>query len=345
LGVAKQAGAESGYADYRSSNEVIRPLLYFAVALGCALVANGVRAQQTGRVPVVGLLMVNAGPNESVVTAVRRGLRDIGYVDSQSIRIEYRGAQGREDRLLALAQELVQLKVDAIVVGAEASARAAKQATSTIPIVFAMYDVDPVAVGLIDTFSHPGANITGIFSRQSELVGKRLELLRELVPGLTHVAVLWDSFSRHQLDHTGPAAQALGIDLALVEMRPPYNFEKAFRTIKNRKPDALLVLFSPVFNTEQAKLSRLAVEGKLPTMFQDPDNVRAGGLIAYGPSREEVFGRTAYYIDRVLKGAKPSELPVEQSANFRLVVNLRTAKALGLVVPESILVRADEVIR
>ena len=324
---------------------MIRRLLYIAALLGGVLPATPAGAQQTGKVPVIGLLMVNAGPNETVVEAVRRGLRDFGYVDGQNIRIEYRGAQGREERLLALAQELVQLKVDAIVVGAEASARAAKEATSTIPIVFAMYDVDPVAVGLIDGFSHPGGNVTGIFSRQSELVGKRLELLRDLLPGLTRVAVLWDSFSRRQLDQTRPAARTLGIDLAFVEMRPPYNFEKAFRAIKKRKAGALLVLFSPVFNTEQAKLSQLAIESKLPTMFQDPDNVRAGGLIAYGPSREEVFGRTAYYVDRVLKGAKPGELPVEQSANFRLVVNLSTAKAVGLVIPESILLRADEVIR
>jgi putative ABC transport system substrate-binding protein len=325
--------------------DVIRTLRCLAAIVGCVLLIGAAPAQETRTIPVVGLLMASAEPNETVVQAVRRGLRNFGYTDGQNIRIEYRGAQGREDRLPALAQELVRLNVDVIVVGAEAPARAAKQATRTIPIVFAMYDVDPVAVGLIDAFSHPGGNLTGIFSRQSELVGKRLELLRELLPGLARVAVLWDSFSRHQLDLTRPAAQTLGIELSLVEVRTPYDLRQAFKVLTKAKADALLVLFSPVFNSKQAQLSQLSIEAKLPTMFQDPDNVRAGGLIAYGPSREEVFGRIAYYIDRVLKGVKPGELPVEQSANFRLVVNLRTAKALGLTVPDGLLARADEVIR
>ncbi len=324
---------------------MIRRFFLVALVLSLDLVAGVALAQQASRVPVVGVLMVNAGPNETVVEAVRRGLRDNGYVDGQNIRIEYRGAQGHADRLPALAQELVGLNVDAIVVGAEASAQAAKHATTTIPIVFAMYDVDPVAVGLIDSFNRPGGNVTGIFARQSELVGKRLELLRELLPSLRRVAVLWDSFSQRQLEQTWPAARALGVDLALVEVQSPYDFKKAFRSVRRSKVGALLVLFSPVFNTEDAKISRVAIESKLPTMFQDPDNVRAGGLMAYGPSREEVFGRTGYYIDRLLKGAKPNDLPVEQSANFHLVVNLKTAKALGITIPESILLRADEVIR
>jgi putative ABC transport system substrate-binding protein len=289
--------------------------------------------------------MVNAGPNETVVESVRAGLRGLGYIDGKTLRIEYRGAQGHVDRLPTLAQELVQLKVDAIVVGAEASARAAKQTTRSIPIVFAMYDVDPVAVGLIDSMSNPGGNVTGIFSRQSDLVGKRLELLRELLPHLTRVAVLWDSFGRRQLDQTKSSAHELGLDLALIEMRAPYDFEKAFKAARKMKAGAMLILFSPVFNTEEAKLSQLAIKSKLPSMSQDPDNVRAGVLLAYGPSRAEVFGRVAYYVDRLLKGAKPSELPVEQSANFRLVVNQKTARALGLTIPQPILLRADEVIQ
>jgi putative ABC transport system substrate-binding protein len=289
--------------------------------------------------------MVNAGPNETVVEGVRRGLRDNGYIDGESIRIEYRGAQGQVDRLPALAQELVRLKVDAIVVGTEASARAARHETKTIPIVFVMYDVDPLAVGLIDSFNRPGGNMTGIFARQPELVGKRLELLREVLPKLKHVAVLWDSFSGRQLEQTRLAARALGVELTLVEVRPPYDFEQAFRTVKESKAGALLVLFSPVFTTEEAKISGLAIRNRLPTMFQDPDYIQAGGLMAYGPSIEDAFSRTAYYIDRLIKGANPRDLPVEQSATFKLVVNLKTAKALGITIPESILLRADEVIR
>ena len=316
-----------------------------SVLLGCVLFAGPGMSQERDKVPLVGLLMINAAPDEPVVEAVRRGLRDAGYVDGRNVRIEYRVAHGREDRLATLAQELVQLKVNVIVVGAEASARAAKQATRTIPIVFAMYDVDPVAAGLIESFRHPGGNITGIFSQQSELVGKRLELLRELLPGLTRVAVLSDAFSRLQLDQTSSAARALNIELDLIEMQPPYDFGRAFKRIDQNSDQALVVMFSPVFNSQQGQIAGLAVRSKLPTMFQHPDSTRVGGLMAYGPSREEIFTRTAYYIDRILKGATPSDLPVEQSSNFQLTINMRTAKSIGVVVPESLLSRADEVIR
>jgi len=319
--------------------------LYIAVLLGCVFLVTPGMSQERDKVPLVGLLMVNAAPDDTVVEAVRRGLHNAGYVDGRNVRIEYRVAHGREDRLASLAQELVQLKVNVIIVGAEAPARAAKQATHTIPIVFALYDVDPVAAGLIQSFGHPGGNITGIYSQQSELVGKRLELLRELLPGLTRVAVLSDAFSRPQLDQTNTAARTLNIQLHLVQMQPPYDFGKAFKSMVKSGDQALLVLFSPVFNTQQKQITALATKNKLPTMFQHPDSVRVGALMAYGPSREEIFGRTAYYIDRILKGATPSDLPVEESFDFRLAINMRTAKFIGVVVPESLLSRADELIR
>jgi len=297
------------------------------------------------RVPRVGVLMIVLGPGNPAVEAVRRGLARIGYIEGQNIRIETRGAEGRMERLPALANDLVNLNVDAIVVGAEASARAAKDATKSIPIVVVMYDADPVAVGLVRSLSHPGGNITGIFSRQSELVGKRLELLREIEPSLSRVSVLADTYGHRQLSELRAAAQALGIDLDVIDMAAPYNFEVAIRTARVRKADALLVLFSPVFIRERLRIAQLALQHKLPTIFQDSDSVRSGGLLSYGPNLEQVFTRTAYYVDRLLKGAKASELPVEQSTSFTLTVNLRTADRLGLAIPESIMVRADEVVQ
>jgi putative ABC transport system substrate-binding protein len=208
-----------------------------------------------------------------------------------------------------------------------------------------MYDADPVAVGLVRSLSHPGGNVTGIFSRQSELIGKRLELLREIEPSLSRVSVLADAHGHRQLDELRPAARALGIHLDVIEMAPPYNFEVAVRTARVKKADALLVLFSPVFIRERLQIAQLALRNKLPTMFQDSDSVRSGGLVSYGPNLEEVFTRTAYYVDRLLKGAKASELPVEQSTSFSLTINLKTADKLGLSIPESIVVRAEEVVR
>ena len=248
-------------------------------------------------------------------------------------------------RLPGLAEELVRLKVDAIVAGTEASVRAAKKATGTIPIVMVMYDYDPVASGLIDSISRPGGNITGIFPRHSDLVGKRLELLKEAVPRLSRVAVFWDAYSRRQLDELEPAARSLGVQLQLIELRAPYDFEMAFKAVKQKKAGAVMFLFSPVFYVQRARIAALALKNGLPTVFQNHEYVEDGGLLSYGPSRVDTFGRAPYFIDRLLKGAKPADLPIEQPTKFKLVVNLKTAKALGIKVPESILLRADEVIR
>ena len=321
-----------------------------------ATVATAAAAQQSGKVPAVGVLMLAAGPHDTVVEAFRHGLRELGYVEGRNIRIEHRSALGNIDLLPQLAEELVGLRVDVIVVGAVAPARAAREASNRVPIVVAIHDYDPVAAGLIDSFSRPGGNLTGVFGRQSELAGKRIELLRELLPRVSRVAVLWDAssgegsrgeVSRMLHEELEPAARSAGLNLQLIEVRAPYDFQAAFKAARTKKAGAAMVLFSPVFYSSpwRARLAQAALAARLPTIFQDPDNVEAGGLISYGTDIAETWGRAAYFVDRVLKGTRPQDLPVEQVSKFKLVLNLKTAKALGLTIPESILLRADEVIR
>ena len=314
-------------------------------ACGIAFAIAPVWAEQAEKVPVVGLLMLTVGPNDPVIQTIRRELRSLGYVDGQTIRIEYRGAQGQADRLPKLAQELVDLKTDAIVVGAVSIARAAKQATTTIPIIMVAFDYDPVAAGLVDSLSRPGGNVTGIFPRTSDLVGKNLELLKELLPRASHVAVLYDDLSIRQLEALKDAARTLGVQLHLIEVRPPFDYSAAFKDAARKKPDAMMVLNSAHSYIARDQIANLALQYKLPTICQLEPNVRAGGLISYGPDQLGTFGRTAYFVDRVLKGASPAGLPIEQPTQYLLLVNLKTAKALGITIPESILVRADEVIR
>ena len=326
------------------------------LAVALATAATAAAPEQSSKIPSVGVLMLAAGPHDTVVEAFRGGLRELGYVEGRNIRIEHRSALGKIELLPQLAEELVGLRVDVIVVGALAPARAARQASNTVPIVVAFYDYDPVATGLVDSFSRPGGNLTGVFGRQSELAGKRIELLRELLPRVSRVAVLWDAssgegsrgaVSRIQHEELEPIARSAGLNLELIEVRAPYDFQAAFKAAKTRKAEAVMVLFSPVFYSSpwRARLAQAALAARLPTIFQDPDNVEAGGLISYGSDVAGTWGRAAYFVDRVLKGAKPQDLPVEQVSKFKLVVNLKTAKALGLTIPESILLRADEVIR
>ena len=323
----------------------MRRLFLLAIAFGLTMLTSIGSAQQSRTVPVVGILMAAAGSDDALVEALREGLRELGYVEGRNIRFEYRGAQGHAERLPQLARELVQLKVDAILVGAGASIRAAKQATSTIPILAVMYDEDPVSSGHIERFNRPGGNITGIYQRQLEIVGKRLELLKEALPGLSHVAVFWDSFGTRELAELKPAARALGIKLELIELRAPYDFPAAYQAAKKKKAGAVILLFSSVFYAERARIGALGVESGLPVMGQLRDTTLAGGFMSYGHESRDSWFRFAYFIDRLLKGAKPAEMPVEQVATFKLVVNLKTAKALGITVPQSTLLQADEVIR
>lgn len=317
-----------------------------ALALNLAVAATHAWAQQTNKIPVVGFIATAAiGPDDPIVEAFRGGLRELGYIEGQNIRIEFRSAQGLVDRLPLLAQELVQLKVNAIVVGTEAAVRAAKQATSTTPIVAISFDYDLVVAGLIGSYNRPDANVTGIYTRQPELIGKRLELLKETLPGLSRVAVFWDPFGQRQLDEVKRAAHTLHIELEPVQLGAPYDFKAAFKTAKQKRAGAVLLLSSGTFYAERSRIAEQALEGRVPIMSWLDQLTRIGGLISYGPDARDTYWRIAYFIDRLLKGAKPGDLPIEQSAQFRLVVNLKTAKALGITIPQSILLRADEVIR
>jgi putative ABC transport system substrate-binding protein len=326
------------------------------LAVAFAMTATAAVPEQPGKIPSVGVLMLAAGPHDTVVEALRSGLRELGYVEGQNIKIEHRSALGNVGLLPRLAEELTRIPVDVLVVGAVAPARAAMQASNRVPIVMAFYDYDPVSAGLIESFSRPGHNLTGIFGRQSELAGKRVELLREILPKVSRVAVLWDASSgadsRHEVsriqhEELEPMARAAGLNLQLIEVCAPYDFQAAFKAARGKKAEAVMVLFSPVFYSApwRSRLATAALAVRLPTIFQDRDNVEAGGLISYGGDVANTWGRAAYFVDRILKGAKPQDLPVEQVAKFKLAVNLKTAKALGLTIPESILLRADEVVR
>lgn len=313
-----------------------------SILTACAIPSH---AEKPGKIPVVGVPLIAAGPNDNIMVTLRRGLRERGYVDGENIRIEHRFAEGKVERLPALVLELVQLKVDVIVAGAEPIVKAARQATSTIPIVMVGWDYDPVAAGLVQTLNNPGGNVTGVYLRVEETVGKRLELLKEFLPGLSRVGVLYDSFGKRQFAQIEPAAAALNLSVLPIEIREPYDFGAAFKQAKTNKAEAVSVLFSPHFYVNRQRVADAALAQRLPTMFQDYTNVRAGGLISYGPNLTDGWLRAAYFVDRILRGAQPSELPVEQPSVYRMVVNMKTAKILRISIPESILVRADEVIR
>lgn len=300
-------------------------------------------AQSPKRVPVVGVLTVTAGPSDPVATSFRDGLAKLGYVDGQNIKIDHRNAEGHADQLPRLAEELVRAPVDVIAVGAEPALSAVTGATKTIPIVVVSVDEDLVATGLVKSLSRPGGNVTGISALQSELTAKRLELLRDAIPRLARVGVFWDPINRKGISDIEGAAHSLGLAVKPLEVPAPYDFDAAFRAAKKDKAGAVIVLFSPGFYIQRARLAKAALSARVPTMLAASEQVEAGGLMSY--SAPALWGRAAYFVDRVLKGAKPSELPIEQVSQFRLAVNLKTAQALGITFPESILVRADEIVK
>jgi ABC-type uncharacterized transport system substrate-binding protein len=313
-------------------------LTALAGALAAPLVAE---AQQAGKVARIGVLAVSAAAFSPRIEAFRKGLREYGYVEGKNIVFEYRYAEGKLDRLLDLATELVALKVDVIVTASPPAVRAAKKATSTIPIVFAAVG-DPVATGLVKSLARPGQNITGLSILGPELDGKRLELLKEAVPKTSRVAILFGPESpRKELEI---AAQALGIQLISLPVRELGDFEPAFETARKENVHALLTSPSPLLNTVRERIVELAAKNRLPAMYAGPEFVEAGGLMSYAPSYTDLFRRAATYVDKILKGAKPADLPIEQPTKFELVVNLKTAKALGLTIPPSLLARADQVI-
>jgi len=276
----------------------------------------------------------------------RQGLRDLGYVEGRNVVIEFRDAEGKLERLPALAAELVALKVDVIVVGGTVAALAAKQATRTLPVVF-VSAIDPVTDGLVTSLARPGGNVTGLSALAPELVGKRLELLKQAVPGVSQVAVLWqpgalgERTERDLRKEAEVAARALGVRLQFVEARGPDDFDRAFSDMTKARAGALTVLGSTMLINERRRLVDLAAKNRLPAVYGLREYVDAGGLMCYGPNNADMSRRAATYVDKILKGAKPGDLPVEQPTKFELVINLKTAKALGLTIPPSLLQRAE----
>ena len=305
-------------------------------------------AQQAAKVARIGILGGSAAPTP-LREAFLQGLRDLGYVEGRTVVIEYRFDEEKLERLPALAAELVALKVDVIVTGSTPAALAAKQATRTLPIVFVAVG-DPVGSGLVTSLARPGGNVTGLSNLAPELVGKCLELLKQAVPGVSRVAVLWqpgavgERTEKDMLKEAEVAARALGVRLQFVEARGPEDFDRAFSDMTRARAGALTVLGSAMFFSERRRLVDLAAKNRLPAVYPWREFVDAGGLMAYGPDLADLFRRAATYVDKILKGAKPADLPVEQPTKFELVINLKTAKALGLTIPPSLLGRADQVI-
>jgi len=320
---------------------------FIASMVGAVLSAPLAAAAQAGKVYRVGFLWDSPTMFPDAIEAFHRGLRDLGWVEGQNIVVEYRWGEGRHDRLHDLAEELVRLKVDVIVAGGSFYTEAAKRATSTIPIIFVSH-ADPIGSGHVASLARPGANITGVALMMTETNAKSLELLKEAVPGLSRVAVIWDPATPSHgpgLKAVEVAGRALGFRLQPVAVRSATEFDSAFSAIVRERAGGLLVLSTPIFIAEAKRLAELAITHKLPSMFGPRHHVEAGGLMSYSPDRAEVFRRGAIYVDKVLKGAKPTDLPVEQPTKFELVINLKTAKALGLTIPQSFLLRADQVIQ
>ena len=305
-------------------------------------------AQQGGKVPRVGILWGYPPPLASAFAdAFRQGLRGLGYVEGRNILLEERWADGTSDRLPALAAELVRLNVDVIVTASTPAVQAAQQATKTVPIVMTLVS-DPVAAGVVASLARPGGNVTGLSLMHPELSGKRLALLKEVIPKLSRVAVFWSSSTgsyRLVLSETETAARALGVQLQPVEVRGPTDVDRGFSAITRERVGALVVLPDPLFRNQQRQILDLAAKSRLPAMYWSRDLVEAGGLMAYGANLPDVFRQAANFVDRILKGAKPGDLPIEQPATLELVINLKTAKALGLTIPPSLLLRADHVVQ
>jgi putative tryptophan/tyrosine transport system substrate-binding protein len=307
------------------------------------------KAQQAANVPRLGLLIPGSSSAFAPrIEAFRHGLRDLGYVEGRNITIAYRFTEGQADRLPELAAELIRLQVDVLVTDGEAAIRAAKHATTTIPIVMAVGGGDPVGVGLVASLARPGGNITGLSMMLPEVSGKRLEFLQEAVPTLSHVAVLWNPAvpgSTFAFKETQTAAPALGLQLQSLEVRGPDEFDQAFAAMTREHADTLVVLSNPLFFSHRRQLAELTVRHRLPAIFYLREYAEAGGLMAYGADAVDMYRRAATYVDKILKGAMPADLPVEQPIKFVLVINLKAAKALGLTMPPALLFQADEVIK
>jgi putative tryptophan/tyrosine transport system substrate-binding protein len=327
---------------------IIRVALAAALALGLIVEPLTVAAQPARKVPRIGFLITGSSTDQHhLIEAFGQGLRELGWVEGQNIVIDYRFADGRFDRLPELAAELVHLKVDVIVAGPTPAAAAAKGATATIPIVMAVVG-DPGGLGLIASLARPGGNVTGLsYSVGVETFGKGLELLKETIPKVRRIAILSNPANpSHALAirDLQVAARSLGVQLQLLAAGGPTEFDGAFAAMAKENAGALLVAADSLFNLHRTRIADLATRRRLPTMFGIRENVEAGGLMSYGPSLPDLWRRTATFVDKILKGAKPADVPVEQPTRFELTINLKTAKALGLTIPQSVLARADQII-
>ena len=323
--------------------------LLVTLALSIFVAPLATRAQPPTHVPRIGVLSGRGTTpgRDSFVEAFLEGMRALGYVEGQNLVLEYRGAEWQYERFPALAAELVHLKVDVLMVPSMAAALAAKHATTTIPIVMTNAG-DPVGSGLVASLARPGGNVTGLAVMEPEVVGKQLEFLKDVLPTVSRVAILWNPANPvHAVNVRAAdvAAQALGVQLHRVEARGPEAFDRAFAAVTSAHAGALLVLGDAMVFEHRRRLAELAATSRLPTMHNIRPFVEAGGLMAYGPSTLDIRRRAAVYVDKILKGAKPADLPVEQPMKFELVINLKTAKALGITFPPTLLIQADEVIQ
>jgi len=336
-------------SDNRKSKIENRKLVgIIALVIAFAMCGAVAQAQQPGKVPRIGFLVAsNSSANSDRIAAFRDGLRELGYMEGKNIIVEYRQAEGQLDRLPGLAAELVGRHVDVIVTAGPADTRAAKNATTTIPVVMT-FDNDPVGNGFVASLARPGGNITGLSTLAPELSGKQLELLKEIVPKLSRAAVFGNSRNPGNtvaIREIELAGETLKVKLQKLDVVDPKDVKVAFRTASKERDEAVLVLGSPLINAHRAQIVDLAARNRLPAIYYTAEMVEAGGLMAYGVNRNDLARRAAAYVDKILKGAKPADLPVEQPTKFELIINLNAAKQIGLTIPLTVLARADRVIR
>ena len=325
-----------------------QPILFWLLATVLLTTAPPAGAQQSTKTPRIGFLAPGSLASYSGrVEAFRQGLRELGYIEGQNLTVQYRFAEGRFDRLPELASELVRLKVDVILAGGQPAVHATKQATTSIPIIIGQAG-DPVGAGLVASLARPGANITGLSDFTVGVITKRLELLKEVVPRISSIGIMLNPKNPTnplQLKESEPAAQALRVRLFPLEINGSKDFDAAFAAMRKERAEALLVFADPMLGSHRSKLAELAAKNRLPAIYPSSENVDAGGLMSYGTNFEDLYRRAATYVDKILKGAKPADLPVEQPTKFEFIINLKTAKQIGLTIPPNVLARADKVIR
>ena len=317
------------------------------IAAGLLTAPLAAEAQQAGKVYRVGFLWDSPAVFPDAIEAFRQGLRDLGYVEGRNITIDYGWAEGKPERMRELAEELVRLKVDVIIAPSSIYTGAAKRATSTIPVIFVSH-ADPIGSGHVASLARPGGNITGLSLMMTETNVKGLELFKEAVPGLARVAVVWDPATPSHgpgLKAVEVAGPSLGLRIQSVAVRSAPEYDSAFSAMVRERAGGVLVLSTPLYIAGANRLAELALTHRLPSLFGPKHHVAAGGLMSYSPDRADLWRRGAVYVDKILKGAKPADLPVQQPTKFELVINLKTAKTLGLTIPPSVLQRADEVIQ